>query len=250
MENHANTTNKRTLAGEIAFLMLSFPLGLAFFIVTVVGFSLGMGTLVIWIGLAVLFATLYTVHGMAAAQRNLVRSLLHMPHPDQPYYGRAPVRGFLRRFGALLRDPYTWTGLIYMLFISMPLGIVNFVLTLTSTLVSVSLTVFPLVYLINVYINSILLRNGVSSPQGFLIPYFVEIHGGFDPLMFMHSFAAVPLGLVLCYLTRLLIRALASFSGVLSNAMLGPGTAAYTVQPHALNYIPPMRMMEQQVSLD
>lgn len=211
MENHPNTNTKRTLASEMAFLMLSFPLGLIFFIVTVVGFSLGMGTLVIWIGLGVLFATLYAVHGMAAVERNLVRNLLRMPHPDQPY-SHAPAQGFLRKFGSLLRDPYTWTSLVYMLFISMPLGILNFVLTLTFSVVSTALTVLPLVYLLNLFIDSILIKSGVPSAQSILIPYFVEIHGSFDPLMFIRSFAAVPLGLVFWFLTRLMISALASFS--------------------------------------
>lgn len=249
MENHPNTMTKRSLASEMAFLMLSFPLGLVFFIVTVVGFSLGMGTLVIWVGLGVLFATLYAVHGMAAVERNLVRGLLHMPHPDQPY-SYAPARGFLRKFGSLLRDPYTWTSLVYMLFLRLPLGILNFTLTLTFSLVSMALTILPLVYLLNLFIDSILIRSGIPSAQSILIPYFVEIHGSFDPLMFLRSFAAVPLGLILWFLTRQGISALASFSGVLSNALLGPGTTSYNVQPQVLNYMPPMRMTEQQVSLD
>lgn len=249
MENYPNITTKRPLASEIAFLMLSFPLGLVFFIVTVVGFSLGIGTLVIWIGLGVLFATLYAVHGMAAVERNLVRNLLHMPHPDQPY-SYTPARGFLRKFSNLLRDPYTWTGLVYMLFLRLPLGILNFTLTLTLSVVSTTLTILPLVYLLNLFIDSILIKSGVPSAQSILIPYFVEIHGSFDPLMFARSFAAVPLGIVLWFLTRLVISGLASFSGVLANAMLGPGTTSYNVQPQVLNYMPPTRMMEQQVSLD
>jgi len=249
MEHYPTMTTKRSLVGEITFLMLSFPLGLVFFTVTIVGFSVGMGTLVIWVGLSILFALLYAVHGMAAVERNLVRNLLHMPHPDLPY-GRASARDFLRKFGSLLRDPYTWTSLVYMMFLKMPLGILNFVLTLTFATVSTALTILPVIYLLNLFIDLILIQSGVPSAQSILIPFFVEIHGGFDPLMFVRSFAAVPVGLILWFLTRLMIRGLASFSGVLANAMLGPGTSAYTIQPHAPNYIPPMRTMEQRVSLD
>ncbi|HEY0757297.1 MAG TPA: sensor domain-containing protein [Ktedonobacteraceae bacterium] len=247
MEYYPKNTTKRTLAGEIAFLMLAFPMSLIFFIVTIVGFSLGMGTLIIWIGLPILFATLYAVHGMAAVERNLVSGLLHMPHAERAQE-RAQTRGFLRRFGHLLRDPYTWTSMVYMLFIKLPLGIVNFVLVLTFSLVSAALTLLPLVYLLNTFIDSILLKSGVSSAQSILIPYVIEIHGGFDPLMFLRSFACVPLGLIIWFLTRYMIKGLASFSGLLANSMLGPSTAAYNTQPHTQSYMPPMHMMQQHIS--
>lgn len=246
MENETQCTTKSALAGNIVFLMLSLFMGLVYFTVTITCFLLGVGTLVIWIGLPILFATLYMVHGMAAIERNLVSSLLHMPHPDQPY-GRVPARGFLRRFGSLLRDPYTWTGMVYMLFIKLPLGILSFTLTLTFLLLSAAMTFLPLVYLLNLFIDSILIKSGVQAVQSILIPYFVEIHGSFDPLMFARSFAGVALGLVLWYVTRLIIRGLASFSGILANAMLGPGATVYNPQPHTQNYAPPTRSPEQRV---
>lgn len=245
MENYTKRAAKSPLAGEIAFLMLALPLGIVFFTLTLTCFLLGMGTLVIWIGLPILFATLYMVHGMATVERNMVRALLRMPHPNQPY-GRVPAKGFLRNFGSLLRDPYTWTGMVYMLFIKLPLGILSFTLTLTFVLLSVCLTCLPLVYLINVFIDLILLKSGVPSAQSILIPYFVEIHGSFDPLMFIRSFAGVPLGLVLWFVTRLMIKGLASFSGILANAMLGPGATVDIAQPHTLNYAPPTRSTEQR----
>lgn len=246
MENYTEQTTKSSLTGKIVFLMLSLFMGVIYFTVTLTCFTLGMGTLVIWIGLPILFATLYMVHGMAALERTMVSNLLGMPHPDQPY-GHVPVQGFLRRFGGLLRDPYTWTSLVYMLFIKLPLGILSFTLTLTFLVLSAAMTFLPLVYLLNLFIDSILIKSGVQAVQSILIPYFVEIHGSFDPVMFARSFAGVALGLVLWYVTRLMIRGLASFSGVLANAMLGPGSTAHTPQPHTLNYVPPMRATEQRV---
>lgn len=249
MENRTRQSTKRTLAGEIVFLMLSLPMGLLYFVLTVVGLSVGIGTLAIWIGLPILFGMLYMLHLMATIERNLVRSLLHIPHPDQPYE-RVPGRGFLRRFGSLLRDPYTWTGMIYMLSIKLPLGILSFTLTLTLLILSATLTLLPLVYLINLFINSILLASGVPSAQTIFVPYFLEIHGYFDPLMFARSFAGVPLGLLFSYITLLTLRGLASFSGILANAMLGPGATLHYTQPHTLNYVSPRRAAEQGISLD
>lgn len=246
MERSLRYAVKRTITGEVAFLLLSLPLGIVFFTLTITCLTLGMGTLVIWIGLPILFATLYLLHGMAAVERNMVRNLLHIPHPDQPY-GRLPAKGFLRHLGALLRDPYTWTSLLYMLFIKLPLGILNFTLTITLVVLSLCLTCLPLVYLLNLFINSILMKSGVPDAQSILIPYFVEIHGGFDPLMFARSFVGIPLGLVFWYLTNLVIKGLASFSGILANAMLGPGATTQNMQPHTLNYVPPTRASEPQI---
>jgi hypothetical protein len=242
MEQHKT---KSTLTGEIVFLMLALVMGLIYFNVVIIGLSLAAGTLVIWIGLPILFATLYAVHGMAEVERRMVSNLLGMPHSELPY-GSVTVEGFLRRLGGLLRDPYTWTGMLYMLFIKLPLGIISFTLVLTFSLLSLTLTFLPLVYLLNLFVDAILIKNGVPPGQSILIPYFVEIHGSFNPLAFANSFAAVPLGLVLSFMTRQMIRGLASFSGLLAHAMLGPGSTAYPMQPHTPTYAPSLRMQEQQ----
>ncbi len=63
------TTKKSTTAGNIAFLLLSFPLGLIYFLVTVIGLAVGVSTIILWIGLLILFATLVLIRGMAAVER-------------------------------------------------------------------------------------------------------------------------------------------------------------------------------------
>ena len=243
MENQTKSMAKSTLTGEIVFLLMALPLGIVFFSLTLTCFLLGVGTLIIWIGLPILFATLYMVHGMATMERNMVRNLLHMPHADLPY-GRPRAKGFWRNFGNLLRDPYTWMSLLYMLFIKLPLGIISFTLVITFISLSFCLTCLPLIYLVNVFINAILVHNGVSDVQSILIPSFVGIHGSFDPMMFARSFTGIPLGLVLWFATRSLIKGLAGFCGVLANAMLGPGATGTLLEPHTQNYVSPI---QQQV---
>lgn len=250
MQNQVANTSQGSLMGNIAFLMLSFPMGLIYFVLTITGLSVGLGTLVIWVGLFISFATLFMVHGMAEIERRLVSSLLRMPQAYQPYRQRETSKGFLRRFGNVLRDPYTWTSTIYMLFIKMPLGIINFTLTLTFLVLSAALTFMPLFYLLNLFIDSILAMSGVAAHTSILVPYFIEIHGSFDPLIFVRTFACIPLGLVIWLITRLLITGLARLSGELANAMLGPGTSYAPAQPHMTNYAPPLRVQEQQVYSD
>src|SRR5690348_10657488 len=219
MENPINASLTRVALPRLAsstrdnivFLLLSFPLGLTYFLIAVIGLSVGLGTLVIWIGLPILFATLFIIRGMAEAERRMVSSLLRIPMPYRMPESSEPRLGFLRRFGRMLSDPYTWTSTIYML-LKLPLGILSFTLTVTLLVTSAALVFFPLGYLISLLVNVMLLKNGISS-DGTLIPGFIEIHGSFDLVMFARSFLGIPVGIGLWLFTRTLLNALARASG-------------------------------------
>src|SRR5262252_4995271 len=105
MEMLINTTKKSATVGNIAFLLLSFPLGLIYFLVTIVGFVVGISTLMLWIGLPILFATLVLIRGMAALERSMATNLLYPSFPDKPSSQEMLQKGFLRHFGSILRDP-------------------------------------------------------------------------------------------------------------------------------------------------
>lgn len=231
MENRLNTTRKSSTAGNIVFLLLAFPLGLLYFLVMVIGFALGIGTLILWIGLPILFVTVVLIRGMAVVERHMVSSLLRVPiAPRTRQHNDAP-RTFWRRFGSMIRDPYTWTSAIYML-LKLPVGIISFTLALALPIVSAAVTLLPLAYLINLFVNLILLRSGVSiANSGIIIPYFIEVHGTFDLVMFARSFIGVPIGLALWFVTRFLLNGLARLSGELAAAMLGPAEVEMSEQP-------------------
>jgi putative sensor protein len=224
MEMHVNTPKKSTIAGNITFLLLSFPLGLIYFLVTIIGFIVGMSTLILWIGLPILFATLVLVRGMATIERRMATNLLHVSFPHQKQSYDIPQRGFWQRFGGVLRDPLTWTSMIYMI-LKLPLGIVSFTLALVLPIVSLAITLLPLAYLVNLLVNTILLKNGIQS-TGIIIPYFIEVHGQFDLVMFARSFIGVPIGLAFWFATRFLLNGLALLSGEIARALLSPGEEA------------------------
>ncbi len=224
MEMHlqAKTTKKSTTAGNIAYLLLSFPLGLCYFILIVTGLALGAGTLVIWIGLPILFITLLMVRGMATIEQRIATSLLYVSFPYDTVR-EASRQSFTRRFVSVLCDPSTWTGIIYMI-LKLPLGIISFTLALTLPIVSLVVTALPLAYLINLLVNVILLQNGIHS-TGFIIPGFIVVNAQFDPVMFVRSFVGVPVGLALWFATRSLLNGLALVSGEIARALLSPGAA-------------------------
>jgi hypothetical protein len=224
MEMHMNTTKKSTTAGNIAFLLLSFPLGLIYFLVTIIGFVVGMSTIILWIGLPILFATLILVRGMATLERRMATNLLHVSFPYQQQSYDMFKKGFWRRFGSMLRDPLTWTSTIYMI-LKLPLGIISFTLALVLPVVSLAITLLPLVYLVNLLVNTILLKNGIQS-TGIIIPYFIEVHGQFDLVMFAKSFIGVPIGLAFWLSTRFLLNGLALLSGEIACGLLSTGEEA------------------------
>ncbi len=218
------TTQKRTTAGNITFLLLSFPFGLLYFLLVVIGLSVGVSTVVIWIGLPILFITVLLIRGMAEVERRMVSTLLHVSFPPELHSDDAhdgPRQGFLRHFGSILRDPLTWTSTMYMI-LKFPLGIISFTLALVLPIVAISITALPIVYLINLLVNVILLKNGIQS-TGMIIPYFIEVHGQFDLVMFARSFIGVPVGLAFWFVTRSLLNGLALLCGEVARALLSSG---------------------------
>ena len=225
---HTEHTRKSTTAGSIVYLLLSFPLGLIYFLIAVIGLSVGLGTIAIWVGLPILFVTLVAIRGMAALERQLVVGLLHFPIPSRPARHSETRRTFIQYLRDMLRDQYTWTSLLYMI-LKLPLGIVSFTLALTLPIVATATALMPLAYLINLFVNAILLKSGIDS-TGYIIPYFIEVHGTFDLVMFMRSFIGVPIGVLLWFLTGFVLNGLAVGSGELARALLGPIETAPVAQ--------------------
>lgn len=223
MEKYLHTTQKSTTIGNIAFLLLSFPLGLLYFLLMVIGLAVGVSTLILWIGLPILFATLVLIRGVATIERRMAVNLLHVTFPAQHYPHEASQQGFFRHFGAVLRDPLTWTSTIY-IFLKLPLGIISFTLAVVLPTVTIAITGLPLAYLINLFVNVILLKNGIQF-TGMIIPYFIEVRGQFELEMFARSFIGVPIGLAFWFVTRSLLNGLALLSGEIARALLSPGEA-------------------------
>src|SRR5947209_3733548 len=70
---------------SILYHLMALPLGIVYFTFIVTGLSLAAGTLVIWVGLPVLFATLTGCWYMAAFERTLAREWLHIDMPPMSY---------------------------------------------------------------------------------------------------------------------------------------------------------------------
>jgi hypothetical protein len=130
---------------NILYLLLAFPLGIAYFIFLSVGWSLGLGLLIIWIGLIVLAIVLGGSWLFSAFERQQAIHLLGAevspmwPDADK---GNESV---WKRFVAFLGNRVTWTGMVFLL-LKFPLGVASFVVAITSLSVSISLLLAPFYY--------------------------------------------------------------------------------------------------------
>ena len=78
---------------------------------------------------------------------------------------------------------------------------------------------------VNLLVNTILLKNGIQS-TGIIIPYFIEVHGQSDIVMFARSFIGIPIGLAFWLATCFLLNGLALLSGEIARGLLSAGEDA------------------------
>ncbi len=236
---------RSTIVGNIVYLLLSMPLGILYFVIIDVGFSVGLGTLILWIGLPILLGTFVAIRGMAAIERRLVVTLLHYPLTMRERSYSKTRTSFLRYLRDIVRDPLTWTSTVYM-FIKLPIGIVSFTLALVLPVLSAAITLLPLIYLINLFIDGILLKSSLPSTS-YIIPNFIEIHGTFDLIMFARTFVFVPIGIGLWYVSQIILNGLALGSAELARVLLTQEDApAMPKQPSRVE----MPMMYSQYNRD
>ena len=142
------------------YLLLSFPLGIAYFVFLVTGLSVGFGLLVIWVGVPILALVLAGSWALARFEQEATNRLLKLDIPTIPLprastplsADAATISGvervFIRtwrHFKAHLSDRVTWTGMLYLL-LKFPVGIASFVIVVTLASVTATLLGAPFYY--------------------------------------------------------------------------------------------------------
>ncbi len=142
------------------YLLVSFPLGIGYFVFLITGFSVGFGTLIIWIGLLILLLVLEASVLLIHFERILAALFLDVDIPSAVKASRLRSTGASlndlgaderlavsawRRLKSQMSNPTTWTGIIY-LFAKFPLGIASFVSVVVLVSVSASLSTLVIWY--------------------------------------------------------------------------------------------------------
>jgi FtsH-binding integral membrane protein len=128
---------------KLLYLLLGFPLGIAYFIFLIFGISLGAGLLVVFLGVPILIGVFFACLGLGAFERSMAQSMLRVsiPAPSRP----VPAPGIWPKLKSLFGDPATWKSLFYLL-LKFPFGVAAFITLVTTFSLSVGLILAPLTY--------------------------------------------------------------------------------------------------------
>jgi signal transduction histidine kinase len=206
----------RTLTATI-YLLLSMWVGLTWHIVLATGLTLGVGTLIIWVGVFVLALTVLAWRGGAWLERRWVRAMLGVDIPDP--YRPAPSGSLWRRARVVASDPATWKDLAYLV-VLFPLGLLWFVVTLTLWTTALGLLTAPLWYWI--------------PPEG-EAAIFVNDNRAYLVLDTLpEALLAAVVGAVLCVAAAWAVKGMAAAHGAVASALLGPSQSQLQARVDAL----------------
>lgn len=128
---------------HLLYLGLAFPLGIAYFVILVTGFSVSASLSILIVGIPLFVVTLLTVRGLGAIERLLANLLLDTDIPAPTYPFRAG--GVSARLRALFVNRRTWTECGYLL-LKFPVGIGSFVFLVTALTTSITFLATPMFY--------------------------------------------------------------------------------------------------------
>ena len=129
---------------NLIYLLLAFPLGTVFFTFLVTGLSVGIGTVIVWVGIPILLAVLAASWGLAIFERTLAISMLREDVPPMSRDGKA-TRGAWERLKAHLRNPVTWTSMLHPI-LKLPIATLFFSIAVSLVATSLGMLIAPFIY--------------------------------------------------------------------------------------------------------
>jgi signal transduction histidine kinase len=185
---------------NLLYLLMSAPLGVAYFLVLVVGLGAGALLTFVLVGVPLLLSTLWLWRAMAVFERMCARGLLRVPIVAP---AKIPAEGTSVWERALirLRDPVTWKALVFVV-AKCPAGVVTWIVLAIASFHAVVLTLAPIVVS---WVPIIFLGTEIEKPSQAL-PLF-------------------PIGLVAIVVTLHLVNGLAWLHGLFARLLLGPSSA-------------------------
>lgn len=136
--------------GNLLYLLLAFPLGLAYFVFLAVGLTAGFGLTLVWIGIPLLALVFAGTWAFAAFERQAAIHLLGADVPPMAPPPTGAARSAWQRAGDFFSNPVTWKGMGFLL-LKFPLGIVSFIATVTLLAASAAFLLAPLFWEVGVF---------------------------------------------------------------------------------------------------
>ena len=145
LANHFAVLREKQTWLNLAYLLLAFPLGIAYFVISVTGLSLGVGLMIIWVGFFILLALFAGWWGMAMFERQLAIHMLGAKIPPMAAAAGDPDGTLFEKAKSHFTNPVTWKSAFYLL-VKFPVGIVSFVVAVTAVSLIGGLVFAPFAY--------------------------------------------------------------------------------------------------------
>jgi hypothetical protein len=213
---------------NLLYLLLSFPLGIFYFVFLVTGISLGIGLAIVWVGLLILAGVFAAWYAFTAFERGMAIGMLRediLPMSHQDLSGMT----LWKKFTATLANPVTWKGLAYLL-AKFPLGIISFVVLVTLLSVSAAFLAMPFYY---PYFNPEITLWGDSTLYPMLL---VDTLG--------EAMLGSLIGVILTLVSLHILNGLAWVSGKFAKVMLGNYTVAGSAPTAPVASVEPVKPVE------
>lgn len=131
----------------LAYMVLALATGILYFTIATTGAALTAGFAILIIGIPFFLLFIGAARMLALAEGRIVESMLGTRMPRRPVHPGPPANWFTRVVD-MLKDPRTWGTLLY-LFLMLPLGVFYFTFAIVGITVSLTLTIAPLVVLLD-----------------------------------------------------------------------------------------------------
>ncbi len=197
---------------NMLYLLLSFPLGICYFMFLVTGISLGGGTLIIWIGVPILLFIVMIWWQLALFERQMAIRWLHIDIAPLSYPS-FPRMTWWQSTQARLTNRMTWKTLAYLL-AKFPLGTFSFVTTVVLLVLTLGFTIIGLVLGL------------LTTP--FVLLYSLLFGSGDIHIQRYLLFASLGFGVTL--VTLHVVNWLAFVSGLFARSMLGMSSDAIRLE--------------------
>jgi signal transduction histidine kinase len=138
------------------FMISAFPVSVASFVLIITLFSVGVSTLIVWVGLGVLLLMTQVVSGLAGANRKMIRNILKVDIPT-PRIELDQSGSFWRRYLNRMVDGQMWRNVAYLL-LTFPLHCFELPLALVGVVVlPVGMFVLPVIASLHIMLAKALL---------------------------------------------------------------------------------------------
>ncbi|TMR08568.1 sensor histidine kinase [Nonomuraea turkmeniaca] len=190
---------------DTRYTLVGFPTAVICFVLMIAGFSAGVGTAVVWIGVPLLAGTLLVARGFADAERGWLSDVLKRP-PVRPRYKPAPPgAGRFRRLVNPMTSGQSWLDLLH--------GILNFPFAILSFVLTVVFWAIPLAGLTWPVYGYILMRIPGNDTE---LPELLGLGKGY----LVNSVFYLSVGLVFAMLMPIMVRGAALLRAGLGRALL------------------------------